>query len=87
MLREAASADRWVSGAWRRWPALARSAGNWRPRCDRAHRPAVTASAVLAWWTVATCSAGAGCAWPGRLGRARRTRGVRRPTGPSPWRI
>jgi len=27
MLREAASAGRSVSGAWRRWPALARSAG------------------------------------------------------------
>lgn len=50
-------------------PPLARSAGHRQPRRDYAHRPAATASAVLAWWTAATRSAGASCAWPGRPGR------------------
>jgi hypothetical protein len=50
-------------------PPAALSAGHRRSRRDCAHRPA-TASAVLAWCTVATCPAGASGAWPGRPGRA-----------------
>jgi hypothetical protein len=40
-------------------PPVALSAGHRRSRRDCAHRPAATASAVLAWRAVATGSAGA----------------------------